>query len=234
VFPYIASNIEYNEMFPAAYFLYSIKNTLESARIDMYSWQQPFGALVIAPKNGDEVEHEKIEEAFKIIFQELGYDISDPDFQKTPYRVAKVWKEYANKADFSKHVVIFPSKYNQMIVQRGFKVFSKCPHHAEPILYNCVIGIVPDKHVLGLSKIVRITESIAKRFVKQEDLTEDIADRFMELLNPKGVGIFLEGKHGCEICRGIKQFEIECVTTALRGCFLKEPETRAEFMKYIK
>ena len=123
----------------------------------------------------------------------------------------------------------FEHPYDEMLVVRPIDVWTLCPHHLLPCHFRVTIGYIPDGRVLGLSKFARIADTLARRPTMQEEYSTELADLFMERLEPKGVAVSVWGEHGCMTARGIKQHS-EVVTSVLRGVFERQPETRAEFL----
>ena len=167
-----------------------------------------------------------------------GLDIEDENFKNTPRRVARAYAEiFRGIKDTDKQVkailaTSFPSDVKEMIVVQDVRVYSMCPHHLLPVEYNITIGYVSKKHVLGVSKLARLAEILAKRPVLQESLTEDIAEKLFTGVDAQGVGVWVEGVHYCMKMRGAKQPNSKTVTSAIRGCF-EDQEVRAEFLSLV-
>jgi GTP cyclohydrolase I len=167
----------------------------------------------------------------------LGFD--DPDnFEDTPARVARAYLEIFNGVIDTDNQVqqilstAFPSEgHNDMIVASGITVFSMCPHHLLPVEYKIAVGYVPNKNgkVLGLSKLVRLVEALAKRPVLQETLAQDII-KALETIHPEGAGVSINGRHLCMRMRGVKSVDSSVKTSAVVGCFKEYPACRQEFI----
>lgn len=183
-----------------------------------------------------------IAEHFSSIIKELGLDLSDPNLSDTPNRYAKALLEMCRGlVDTDGQIrevmkVAFPTDYDEMVVVRGIESVGICPHHFLPVLYDSVVGYVPNPKglVVGLSKLPRIVEILSARPVLQEDLAVDISDTLGKYLNPLGVGVLLVGRHGCMQCRGVKMRDSDTVTTRLVGCFKEELKVKEEFLAYCK
>jgi GTP cyclohydrolase I len=166
------------------------------------------------------------------------FDLLDPNFVGTPARIAKSYMEMCSglgreeevKEILSKN---FPSKYEGMVIIDSIDVFSMCPHHFLPVKYKVDFGYIPNGKVLGLSKIPRFIDLLAKRPVLQEDLAMDIINLFNEAVKPEGCIVVLDGQHGCMQCRGAKQTNTSAITSEVSGSF-KESATRSEFLDLIK
>lgn len=174
----------------------------------------------------------------------LGYD-SRPDKEvlregivDTPQRVAKAYSTWfggyrANISDILKTSFQDGGEnYNQMVVRQGIPLYSHCEHHLAPIFGEVTVAYIPGdgKGVVGLSKLDRLVDAFGRRLQVQERLTNQIADAIVEHLEPKGVAVFVKARHMCVESRGVMNQNSNTVTSALRGVFLSEPETRAEFM----
>ena len=164
----------------------------------------------------------------------LGYDLKHPDMIRTPYRAARIWMEelHVDKPPSKKLFSVFPAKYDQMVVMVGHKTWTRCPHHLERVRLTVSIGYLPNGRVIGLSKLARIADWYALGMQLQEGYVENLAEGLMCALEPKGVGIHVEGQHLCMKARGVES-EGDVVTTALRGMFFERPETQREFLQYV-
>jgi len=155
-------------------------------------------------------------------------------FGQTTERLQRMYKEFCWSPEriqtgLDKYFKTFENGYSQMLVKREIEVWTLCPHHLLPCCFWVTIGYVPDQRVLGLSKLSRIAEVMAKRPIMQEAYSDELADALMDNLRPKGVAVYVVGTHGCMTSRGVKQHS-KVITSTIRGCFETEPETRAEFM----
>jgi len=146
----------------------------------------------------------------------------------------KAWKNTwgaGYKMDSEDFLTVFPNEgYDEMIVVKNIPINSTCSHHLAPITGYAHIAIIPSKELIGLSKYARIADMFSRRLQLQERLTTQIADELEELLSPVGVAVFIEAAHGCMSSRGVKIHDSTTVTTALRGAFRSNTDTRAEFM----
>ena len=158
---------------------------------------------------------------------------------KTPYRIAKMFVNELLIGRFSEppQNTVFPNRKNvdELIISKGITVMSVCSHHWQPISGICAIGYIPDKHVLGLSKLSRVVDWFARRGQIQEELGEQIADYLEELIKPKALGVVIRAKHYCMIARGVKGSESrsQMVTSVMRGYLRTNDKLRNEFMKLI-
>ena len=182
------------------------------------------------------IDIKKIELAAKMILEAIGEDITRDGLKKTPLRVAKSF-EYICSGYFQdpKEVLneaLFDSTNNEMVIVRNIEFYSMCEHHILPFFGRVSVAYIPDKKVVGLSKIPRMVNIFARRLQIQEQLTEQIADVIMEAVKPKGVGVVIHARHMCMEMRGVETKHSYTSTSALRGVFLEE-KTREEFFNII-
>jgi GTP cyclohydrolase I len=123
--------------------------------------------------------------------------------------------------------------YDEMIVLRDIDFESHCEHHLAPIIGKVQVGYLPNRKVVGISKLARVVETFAKRMQVQESMTAQIANCINDVLKPKGVGVVVEGVHQCMTTRGIRKSGVSMVTSQLLGEFRSDPRTRAEFLNII-
>lgn len=152
---------------------------------------------------------------------------------ETPRRVVEAYEELTAgyRADVGSILgVTFPDTCDEMVVVSGIRLVSLCEHHLLPFTGTVVVGYVPNGRVVGLSKIPRMVDALARRLQVQERLTEQIADALVEHLAPLGVGVLIRAHHSCMGLRGAMQPDAIMTTSALRGVLLEKPEARAEFL----
>ncbi len=154
-------------------------------------------------------------------------DGSDAQYE-TPKRMVKMYEELLTAKEPT--ITIFDSNnYDQMIVDKGIKFYTFCEHHVLPFFGEVTVGYIPDKKIIGLSKIARIVDFFSKRLNTQEYFTQNIADYITKKLNPLGVGVKVQALHLCKAMRGIKA-DGKMITSSLKGVFLTKPEARKEFL----
>lgn len=174
----------------------------------------------------------------KDIIHFIGENPEREGLRDTPRRVLNSWQElYAGYKQEPKEVLsttFNASGYNQMIICRDVDFYSTCEHHMLPFFGKVHLGYTPKNKVVGLSKIPRLIECFARRLQIQEKLTDVLADTFQEIIQPLGVGVFIEAQHMCMLSRGVRNHSSVMVTTALRGEFLENQKTRDEFLSSIK
>lgn len=171
------------------------------------------------------------------ILDELGIDSADPNMAETDLRVAKMYLEmfHGLEEGAEPRVTTFPNEegYEHMVMEREIPFYSMCAHHLVPFYGKAHIAYIPGDQILGLSKFARILEFYAKRPQLQERLTEQVADFFIDKLNPKGAMIVIEARHLCVEMRGVKKPGAMTVTSALRGVFHSRP-VREEFLDLLR
>ncbi len=158
--------------------------------------------------------------------------------QKTPKRFVEAWK-YINSGyeQNAKEVVndaLFDAENNSMVIVKGIDFFSTCEHHLLPFFGKIHIGYIPNKKIIGLSKLPRIVEVYSRRLQVQERICAQVADAIMDILKPSGVAVVAEGIHTCMVVRGVEKVNSKTITSAMRGCFMEKPSTREEFLSLIK
>ena len=180
-----------------------------------------------------------MEKKLASILTELGIDLSDENFRDTPKRIIRHWKEYIvskesidrNIREFAKSR--FPSNNREMVIMSGIKAPSLCPHHLVSVLYDVNIGYIPEKFVVGLSKLARIAVSLAKRPLLQETYTETLATIIFDELECLGSIAVVRGLHMCILARGIRQNSV-VTTSSVKGVFMEQPHAKAEFLELLK
>ena len=167
----------------------------------------------------------------------LGEDPKRSGLEHTPARVAEALKfftkGYHENVEDVLNGALFPIEYDEMVIVRDIDVYSLCEHHLLPFFGKCHVGYIPDKHVVGLSKIPRIVEVFSRRLQVQERLTVQIAETLKETLHPLGVGVVIEAWHLCMMMRGVEKQNTLAVTSHMLGVFRKQQQTRDEFLKLI-
>ena len=182
---------------------------------------------------------EKIEGHFDQIVSTLGLDLNDDSLTDTPKRVAKM---YVNEIFWGLDYDAFPKatvvenkmQYNEMVVEKGVSVQSYCEHHFVNIDGLATVAYVPNKKVLGLSKMNRIVEYFSRRPQIQERLTEQIYHALSFILETENVAVMIDAKHFCVKSRGVEDTQCSTVTSRLGGSFKAHPEVRAEFLALLK
>jgi GTP cyclohydrolase I len=157
---------------------------------------------------------------------------------KTPERVAKalafMTQGYQRDIDHLLNGALFPIEYDEMVIVKDIDFFSMCEHHLLPFFGRAHVGYLPNKKVVGLSKIPRIVDTFARRLQVQERLTVQIAETLSSKLNAHGVGVVIEARHLCMMMRGVEKQNTVAVTSSMLGAFRSQSQTRLEFLKLIR
>ncbi len=191
-------------------------------------------------KSAEVVEHEvdlaRIESAVREILTAVGEDPDREGLLETPARVARMYAEMFSglKTDPRIHLQkVFTEKYDEVVLVRDIDFCSMCEHHLLPFTGKAHVGYLPDGKVVGLSKLARVVEEVARRPQVQERMTEVIADLIESELSARGVAVVLEASHSCMTMRGIRRPGSLCMTSAMRGVFRDDPSSRAEILGLI-
>ena len=185
--------------------------------------------------NGDDME--KIELIISDLLKEIGEDSEREGLIKTPNRVAKSWMTFAQGYKQTPEEVVgdavFNEKCDEIVVVKDIDFFSLCEHHLLPFKGVAHVGYLPERKIIGLSKIPRIVDIYARRLQVQERLTQQVADALQDVLSPKGVAVVIEAEHLCMQMRGVEKKSSFMITSAVRGAFRENNKTREEFLSII-
>jgi GTP cyclohydrolase I len=185
-----------------------------------------------------ESEANALETAVQQMLQSLGEDCNREGLRDTPKRVARSMKfltsGYRQDPTEVMGDAIFHEKYDEMVVVRNIDFYSLCEHHLLPFHGKAHVAYLPNGKIIGLSKIPRLVELYARRLQVQERLTEQIAQSILDLLDPLGTAVVLEGFHMCMAMRGVQQQNAWMTTSAVRGIFKTDNQTRQEFLRLIR
>ncbi len=170
---------------------------------------------------------------------ELGEDPHREGLERTPLRVAKAMSfltsGYSMKLDEVVNNAIFDSEdASEMVVVKDIEFYSLCEHHMLPFFGRANVAYLPRGKIIGLSKIARIVDLYARRFQVQERLTNQVADAMLEVLDPHGAAVVMEGSHLCMMMRGVQKQGSSMKTSAMRGTFRNDARTRSEFLDLIR
>jgi GTP cyclohydrolase I len=186
-------------------------------------------------KNSAKPSRKEAEEAVRILIRWAGDDPDREGLIKTPERVVRAYKNYFSgyAMDPSEHLrCTFDeiNDYDEMVMLRNIRFESHCEHHMAPIIGYAHIAYLPNKCVVGISKLARVVDVYAKRLQIQEKMTSQIAHAIDTILNPRGVGVVIEASHQCLTCRGVHKTDTTMITSCLKGVFKDSPELRREVM----
>jgi GTP cyclohydrolase I len=184
----------------------------------------------------DGVDLERIRRAVREILSAVGEDPDREGLRDTPDRVARMYAEVFQglRQDPRIHLnKLFTQKYDEMVLIKDIRFESFCEHHLLPFIGRAHVAYLPNGKVVGLSKIPRVIDVLAKRPQMQERLTEEVADLLMSQLDAKGVAVVVEATHSCMTIRGVHKPNSWFVTSAMRGAFKERLATRSEVMSLI-
>ncbi len=179
-----------------------------------------------------------IEDYVRNILQHMGEDPDREGLLKTPYRVARAF-EYLTKGyqqdpkEVINGAVFTEEDYSEMIVVKDIDFFSMCEHHILPFFGRANVAYIPDKQIVGISKVARLVDVYARRLQVQERITTQVANTLMEELKPLGVGVIITAEHLCMRMRGVEKQNSIVTTSATLGAFRTHQETREEFITLV-
>jgi GTP cyclohydrolase I len=178
------------------------------------------------------------EEAVRTLILWAGDDPSREGLRDTPARVTRAYEEFfagygQDPAEILKRTFSEVEGYDEMIVMSDIRFESHCEHHMVPIIGKAHVGYLPDKRVVGISKLARLVEVYARRLQVQEKMTVQIADTLQEILQPRGVAVVIEAAHQCMTTRGVHKPGVGLITSRMVGAFREDPSTRREFLAVI-
>lgn len=181
---------------------------------------------------------EQAEQAIDTLLRWAGDDPQREGLLDTPKRVALAYEDWfsgyrEDPIKFLKRTFEEVEGYDELIVLRDITFESHCEHHMAPIIGIAHVGYLPDKKVVGISKLARVVETFARRLQVQEKLTAQIANCIESVLKPRGVGVVIDAVHQCMTTRGIHKSGVSMVTSQMLGSFRKDARTRAEFLQMI-
>jgi GTP cyclohydrolase I len=170
---------------------------------------------------------------FQQILKQLGEDTTREGLIETPKRYIKFMREFLEPKEFN--FTSFDAEgTDEMILQTNIPFYSLCEHHTAPFFGFASVAYIPNKRIVGLSKLARTVDLYANRFQNQERITTQIAERIQKELNPKGVAVTLKAQHLCMCMRGVKKHDTWTVTNKLIGIFKDEGKARNEYLNIIK
>lgn len=192
----------------------------------------------VSPKKTAEPNIDRIERHYADILADLGENPKREGLIKTPHRVAKALREltsgYRVDLDALINEALFTECYDEMVIVRDIAFYSICEHHMLPFFGRAHVAYLPNKKIIGLSKIPKIVEVFARRLQVQERLTMDIAYTLASKLKPLGVAVVMEARHLCMEMRGAESHNSPTTTSCMLGVFKKDARTRKEFLELVK
>ena len=181
---------------------------------------------------------EEAEEAVRVLLRWAGDNPDREGLLGTPDRVVRSYEEFFagyqdDPAEILKRTFEEVEGYDEVVMLRDIRLESYCEHHMVPIIGRVHIGYLPDKRVVGISKLARVVDAFAKRLQIQEKLTAQIANTVNEVLQPRGVAVVMEAAHQCMTTRGVHKPDTDLVTSRMLGCFRDNALTRREFLGMV-
>ncbi|HNO33348.1 MAG TPA: GTP cyclohydrolase I FolE [Nitrospira sp.] len=197
------------------------------------------GSRARRSKVADEAaSQDPIEGLMTQLLVEVGEDPDRNGLLNTPKRVAKAMRfmtqGYRQDIDHLLNGALFPIEYDEMVIVKDIDFFSMCEHHLLPFFGKCHVGYLPNKKVVGLSKIPRVVDAFSRRLQVQERLTVQIAETLKRKLNAHGVAVVMEARHLCMMMRGVEKQNTVAVSSSMLGVFRTQQQTREEFLKLIR
>jgi GTP cyclohydrolase I len=178
------------------------------------------------------------EEAVRTLLRWAGDDPEREGLLDTPSRVVRAYRQWFRGYEEDPVAMLQRTfeeveGYDEMVVLRDIRFESYCEHHLAPIIGKAQVGYIPTDRVVGISKLARLVDAYAKRLQVQEKMTAQIANTLMEVLQPRGVAVVIEGEHHCMSTRGVHKPGVSMVTSTMLGSFREDHRTRKEFMDII-
>jgi len=178
------------------------------------------------------------QDLYRELLIRIGEDPGRDGLLDTPKRMDQAMRfltrGYTQDLNTVLHDALFDVDYDEMVIVKDIEFFSMCEHHLLPFFGKAHVAYVPNGKVIGLSKIPRLVDVFARRLQVQERLTTEIADAIDEAIHPQGVGIILEAQHLCMMMRGVEKQHSATVTSAMRGVFKSQQQTRSEFLSLVR
>jgi GTP cyclohydrolase IA len=181
---------------------------------------------------------ESVSSLMRQILRLIGENPERDGLRHTPERFEKALRfltsGYHQDPEKLLNGAMFSVCYDQMVLVKDIEFYSLCEHHVLPFFGKCHVAYIPDKKVVGLSKIPRLVNMFARRLQIQERLTNQIANAIQQKIAPLGVGVVIEARHLCMVMRGVEKESSHAVTSAMLGSFKENPKTREEFLSLIR
>jgi GTP cyclohydrolase I len=181
---------------------------------------------------------ESIADLVRRMLQLIGEDPDRDGLRRTPERFEKALRfltsGYQQDPGKLLNGAMFSACYDQMVLVKDIEIYSLCEHHLLPFFGKCHVAYIPDKKVIGLSKIPRLVNMFARRLQIQEQLTNQIASAIQQNISPLGVGVVVQARHLCMVMRGVEKQNSQTVTSAMLGSFRENAQTREEFLSLIR
>ncbi len=196
--------------------------------------KKPLPATVSPPRP----TRDDAEEAVRTLLRWAGDDPTREGLRETPERVARAFEDWfsgyqEDPEEYLRRTFEEVEGYDEMIVLKDIRFESHCEHHLAPIIGRVHVGYLPNKKVVGISKLARVVDAFARRLQVQEAMNAQIARCIQDILEPKGVAVVIDATHQCMTTRGVHKPGVSMVTSTMLGEFRKNPLTRREFLSVI-
>ena len=181
---------------------------------------------------------EQVLKAVKTLIEWAGDDPTREGLIETPQRVLKAYNEFFSGYEMDPEAILEKTfeeveGYDEMVIVKDIRVESHCEHHMVPIIGKAHIGYIPDKRVVGISKLARLVDVYAKRLQTQETMTAQIGQSIEKVLKPRGVAVIVDAAHQCMTTRGVHKMNSSTVTSCMKGIFRDKETTRSEFLNLV-
>tara|TARA_B100000886_G_scaffold296154_1_gene223248 strand:+ start:833 stop:1411 length:579 start_codon:yes stop_codon:yes gene_type:complete len=181
---------------------------------------------------------EEAEKAVRVLLEWTGDNPDREGLIETPKRVVKAYEQFFEGYSQDPEEVLMKTfeeveGYDEMVIVKDIRLESHCEHHMVPILGVAHVGYIPNKRVVGISKLARIVDIFGKRLQTQETMTSQIANTIQKVLDPKGVAVVIDANHQCMSTRGVHKTTSSTVTSAMKGIFKENSVTRNEFLSFV-
>lgn len=188
---------------------------------------------------GDRPTREEAEHAIRTLIRWAGDDASREGLLDTPSRVARAYEDFFRGYAEDPEAILSRTfeeieGYDEMVILRDIRVESHCEHHMVPIIGVAHVAYLPNRRVVGISKLARVVDAYARRLQIQEKLTAQIANTINDVLQPRGVAVVIEAGHECMSTRGVHKPGVSMVTSRMLGAFRDDPSTRREFLSMVQ
>ena len=193
------------------------------------------------PRNGHgtpPLDHVDSAQLIRELLRRIGEDPDREGLKQTPARIIRSWEElfggYRQRAEDVLVTQFHAEQYDEMVLLRDIEFYSTCEHHMLPFSGKAHVAYIPEKKIVGLSKLARLVDVFARRLQVQERLTQQIASELQRVLRPKGVAVMIEASHQCMSCRGVRKQSGKTITSCLVGAFKDNLASRTEFLALVK
>ena len=197
------------------------------------------GKISLAVENEDRPSREEAENAVRTLIRWAGDNPEREGLMDTPARVVRSYEEFfagyrENAADMLARTFEEVEGYSDLVLLRNIRIESYCEHHIVPILGVAHIAYLPDRRVVGISKLARVIDIFSKRMQTQETMTAQIADTIQSVLQPRGVALLVDATHQCMTTRGVHKPDVSMITTRFTGVFDEDEALRNRFLSQVK